>query len=120
MDIGLVHTNLIYNRGAEKQVCELGYYLNKMGNNVTFYTFEKKDDYIFDYLLKDIEIVSLDKPWHINSTNILFSSANIPRWYKMVKDLSKKIDNHDILNLNNTPSNWVSTCVDDKTVWSCN
>ncbi|WP_413861889.1 glycosyltransferase family 4 protein [Methanobrevibacter sp. UBA417] len=120
MDIGLVHTNLIYTRGAEKQLCELSYYLDKMGNDVTIYTFEKKEDYIFDNLLKNVNVVSLNKPWHINSSNMLVSGLNVPRWYKMIKELSKLIKNHDVLNLHNTPSNWVSHFTDIKTVWTCN
>lgn len=120
MDIGLVHTNLIYSRGAERQLCELAYNLNKMGNDITLYTFEKKADYIFDSLLENVDIVSLDKSWHINSNNMLVSGVNVPRWYKMTKELSNKIGDHDVLNLHNTPSNWVSHFTDIKTVWTCN
>ena len=61
MDIGIVHPELIYPRGAEKQVCKLSYYLNKMGHDITIYTFEKEDNYIFDSYLENVKIVSLVK-----------------------------------------------------------
>ena len=48
MDIAIIHPQLIYLRGAEKQVCKLSYNLNKMGHDVTIYTFEKKENYGFD------------------------------------------------------------------------
>ena len=55
MDIGIVHPELIYPRGAEKQVCKLCYYLNKMGHDVTVYTFEKEGTYrLIDYLKMSI------------------------------------------------------------------
>ena len=66
MDIGIVHPELIYPRGAEKQVCKLSYYLDKMGHDVTIYTFEKEKKYAFDPLLENVDIISLNKKWSIN------------------------------------------------------
>ena len=39
--------------GAEKQVCKLSYYLDKMGHDVTIYTFEKEENCVFNPLLKN-------------------------------------------------------------------
>lgn len=121
MDIGLVHPNLSIGRGAEKQLCELAYHLDKMGNNITIYTFERNyEDYAFNNLIENAEIISLDKPWHIWADNFITSSVNIPRWYKMTRDLSKHLANHDALYLNNTPANWISKFTDIPSVWACN
>ena len=47
----MIHPELSHPRGAEKQVCKLCYFLDKMGHDITFYTFEKENNYVFDYLL---------------------------------------------------------------------
>ena len=121
MDIGLVHPELTIVRGAEKQLCELAYHLSEMNNYVTIYVFEKNNDYYpFNDLLKNVNIVSLDKAWHIEADNLIKSSVNIPRWYRMTKELSKQIEDHDILNLHNTPANWVSSFIEIPSVWTCN
>ena len=116
MDIGIVHPELIYPRGAEKQVCKLCYYLNEMGHEVTVYTFEKKENYIFDPLLKNINIISLDTKWVINS---IFGLNHI-RWAYLIKKLSSKLADHDIINAHNHPAQWISNFTDIPTVWMCN
>ena len=116
MDIGIVHPELIYPRGAEKQVCKLCYSLNQMGHEITIYTFEKEENYIFDPLLGNINIVSLDKKWVINS---LFD-LNQFRWAYLIKKLSSKIGDHDIINAHNHPAQWISKFTDIPTVWMCN
>ena len=116
MDIGIVHPELIYPRGAEKQVCKLSYYLNKMGHEVTIYTFEKEENYVFDTLLKNVNIISLDKKWVINS---IFGFNHI-RWAFLIKKLSSKIGDHDIINAHNHPAQWISKFTEIPTVWMCN
>lgn len=116
MDIGIVHPELIYPRGAEKQLCKLCFYLNKMGHEVTVYTFEKEEDYIFDPLLKNVNIVSLDTKWVINS---IFGLNHI-RWAYLIKKISSKISDHDIINAHNHPAQWISKFTDIPTVWMCN
>ncbi len=90
MDIGIVQPELIYLRGAEKQVCKLGYYLTKMGHEVTIYTFEKKENYGFDSSLENVNIVSLDTKWFINS---IFSSYHerITLLYKYLRGYIKGV-----------------------------
>ncbi|WP_424355711.1 glycosyltransferase family 4 protein [Methanobacterium sp. MBAC-LM] len=116
MDIGIVHPELIYPRGAEKQVCKLSYYLNKMGHDVTIYTFEKKENCVFNSLLENIEIISLNEKWISGP----FYSYNLVRWQGLIKKLSKKIKEHDILNAHNHPAQWISKYTDIPTVWTCN
>lgn len=121
MDIGLVHPQLVFPRGAEKQICELAFHLNEMGNDITLYVFEEdKENFPLKNLLENINVVSLDKSWHIETDNLIKSSVNIPRWYKMTKELSEKLDNHEVLNLHNTPANWISKFTDIPSVWTCN
>jgi len=115
MDIGIVHPQLIYPKGAEKQIAYLSYYLKKEGHDVTIYTFEKKRDYIFDKYLDGVKVVSLDKKWFITPSVI-----NIPRWYFLSKRLSEKIENHDIINYHNFPANWISNFVNIPSVWTIN
>ncbi|MTK63895.1 MAG: glycosyltransferase family 4 protein [Methanobacterium sp.] len=116
MDIGIVHPELIYPRGAEKQLCKLSYHLDKMGNEVTIYTFEKNKNYIFDPLLENVEIISLDKKWAVN---YLFGFNNL-RWNSMIKKLADKIGDHDVINAHNHPAQWISSYIDIPTVWMCN
>lgn len=116
MDIGIVHPELIYPRGAEKQLCKLSYHLTEMGNSVTIYTFEKKDNYIFDPLLENVNIVSLNKKWAIN---YLFGFNNI-RWNQMIKKIATKIRGHDVINAHNHPAQWISNYTEIPTVWMCN
>jgi len=116
MDIGIVHPELIYPRGAEKQLCKLSYYLNKMGNTVTIYTFEKNENYIFDPLLENIEIVSLNKKWVVN----YYFGYNNVRWKQMIKKLANKLGDHDVINAHNHPSQWIASYTDIPTVWMCN
>lgn len=116
MNIGIVHPELIYPRGAERQVCELCSNLQKMGNEVTIYTFEKKKDYYFDEFLENVNIISLDKKWIINSS----IGLDYPRWLIMIRELSEKIEYHDVLNFHNAPAQWVSNFTDIKSVWTCN
>ncbi|AEG18291.1 MAG: glycosyltransferase family 4 protein [Methanobacterium paludis] len=116
MDIGIVHPELIYPRGAEKQVCELSYHLNKMGHEVTIYTFEKEENYIFDSLLKNVNIISLDTKWVINC----IFGFNQFRWVHLIKKISSKIGDHDIVNAHNHPAQWISKFTDIPTVWTCN
>jgi glycosyltransferase involved in cell wall biosynthesis len=116
MDIGIVHPGLIYPRGAEKQVCKLSYYLSKMGHDVTIYTFEKEKKYAFDPLLENVDIISLNKKWSIN----LLFGANYLRWNNLIKKISTKIKNHDVINAHNHPAQWISKYTDIPTVWMCN
>ncbi|MCE7700140.1 MAG: glycosyltransferase, partial [Methanobacterium paludis] len=113
MNIGIVHPELIYPRGAEKQVCELSYHLNKMGHEVTIYTFQKEDDYIFDSLLKNVNIISLNTKWIINS----IFEFNQLRWAHLIKKISLKIGDHDIINAHNHPAQWIAKFTDIPTVW---
>ncbi len=116
MDIGIVHPNLIYPRGAEKQVSKLSHYLQKLDNEVTIYTFEKSEPYYFDDELKNVNIVSLDEKWIIKSK----LGLDIPRWYLLSKKLSKELKNHDILNYHNFPAQWVSNFTTMPGIWTCN
>lgn len=116
MDIGIVQPELIYPRGAEKQVCKLGYHLNKMGHEVTIYTFEKSEKYAFDPLLEDIEIISLNKAWIKGP----FYTYNLPRWLYLIKKLSNNLKNHDILNAHNHPAQWIARYTKIPTIWTCN
>ena len=116
MNIGIVHPELIYPRGAEKQVCELSYHLNKRGHEVTIYTFQKEEDYIFDSLLKNVDIISLNTKWVINS----IFEFNQLRWAHLIKKISSKIGDHDIINAHNHPAQWISKFTDIPTVWMCN
>lgn len=116
MDVGIVHPELIYPRGAEKQVCKLSYYLDKMGHDVTIYTFEKEDNCVFNNLLENIEIISLNEKW---ISGPLYS-YNLVRWHGLIKKLSKKIKDHDIINAHNHPAQWISKFTDIPTIWTCN
>lgn len=121
MDIGIVHPHIVFSRGAEKQISEFAYHLDKMGNDVTLYVFEgDKENFALANLLENVELVSLDKSWIIWNNNKLASSINVPRWYKLCKELSGKLEDHDVLNLHNTPANWVSKFTDIPSVWTCN
>ncbi len=116
MDIGILHPELIYPRGAEKQVCKLSHYLDKMGHDVTIYTFEKKEDCVFNPLLENIEIISLDEKW-ISGPSYTY---NLVRWHSLIKKISEKIEDHDIINAHNHPAQWISKYTDIPTVWTCN
>lgn len=116
MNIGMIHPELIHPRGAEKQVCKLCYFLDKMGHDITFYTFEKEDNYVFDPLLTNMEIVSLDKPW-ILTTHWMVDDL---RWTFMIKKLSQMMGEHDIINAHNHPAQWISKFIDVPLVWMCN
>jgi glycosyltransferase involved in cell wall biosynthesis len=116
MDIAIIHPQLIYLRGAEKQVCKLSYNLTKMGHDVTIYTFEKKENYGFDPLLHNVNIISLNTKWVINP----IYTINHLRWAYLIKKISTKLRNHDIINAHNHPSQWISKFTDIKTVWMCN
>jgi|GEM_PF-1782220 len=116
MDIGIVHPELIYPRGAEKQVCKLSYYLDKMGHDVTIYTFEKEENCVFNPLLENIDIVSLDEKWISGP----FYSYNLWRWHRLIKKISEKVKDHDIINAHNHPAQWISKYTDIPTVWTCN
>ncbi|MCS7232245.1 MAG: glycosyltransferase family 4 protein, partial [Elusimicrobiota bacterium] len=112
-----MHPELIYPRGAEKQVCMLSYYLAKFGHDVTIYTFEKKEPYIYDHLLEKVEVYSLKKKWAIG-----YPSVDVPRWSYLIKKISKKIEskNHEIINAHNHPAQWISYYTKKTVVWSCN
>ena len=116
MDIGIVHPELIYPRGAEKQVCKLSYHLNKMGHEITIYTFEKKNNYLFDPLLKNIDVISLNKKWAVN----LLFGANDLRWIHLIRKISSKIKTHDIINVHNHPARWISRYTRIPVLWPCN
>jgi glycosyltransferase involved in cell wall biosynthesis len=116
MDIGLVHPELIYSRGAEKQACKLAYFLDKQGHDVSFYTFEKNPEYVFDPLLKSVEIISLDQTWNRE----LRLGMDYLRWFSLMKKLSHKIAPHDIINSHNHPAQWISHFTSLPTVWTCN
>ncbi|MGB9201634.1 glycosyltransferase family 4 protein [Methanobacterium sp.] len=116
MDIGLVHPELIYPRGAEKQLCKLSYYLDKMGHEVTIYTFEKEESYLFNPLLENVNIISLNTKWVLN---YLFE-LNQFRWANLIRKISSKIGDHDIINAHNHPAQWISNFTDIPTVWMCN
>ncbi|MFN7991896.1 MAG: glycosyltransferase family 4 protein [Candidatus Micrarchaeia archaeon] len=116
MDIALVHPELIYPRGAEKQLSKLAFHLSKKGHTVTVYTFEKADPYIFDPLLERCTVVALGKRW--KSRNFLL---NYPRWHSMCKELASKLDHdHDLINCHNFPASWVSGFSSKPAVWMCN
>ncbi|MEN6551684.1 MAG: glycosyltransferase, partial [Methanobacterium sp.] len=116
MNIGIINPELIHPRGAEKQVCKLCYFLDKMGHDVTFYTFEKAEDYVFDPLLSNIEIISLNKTW-ILTTHWMIDDL---RWIYLIKKLSQKLKDHDIINAHNHPSQWISKFTKTPVVWMCN
>ena len=116
MDIGIVNPELIYPRGAEKQASKLCYYLDKMGHEVTFYTFEKAENYQYDPLLSNVEIVSLNKPWIMHSYWMIEEA----RWAYLTRKLSQKIGNHDIINAHNHPAQWISKFTDIPVIWKCN
>lgn len=116
MDIGIIQPELIYPRGAEKQVCKLSYYLTKMGHEVTIYTFEKKEPYIFDPLLKDVEIISLNVRWFVD---IPYGQEYL-RWLYLIKKISKKVKEHDVINAHNHPAQWISKFTKIPTIWMCN
>ncbi|MCI0503522.1 glycosyltransferase family 4 protein [Candidatus Micrarchaeota archaeon] len=115
MDIALAQPELIYPRGAEKQLSKLAYNLIRKGHSVSIYTFEKSEPYIFDNLLDNCNIQQLKKPW---KTGNLF--LNYPRWYRMCKDLVKLMGNHEVLNCHNFPVSWTSNFTKLPTVWMCN
>lgn len=120
MDIGIINPELIYPRGAEKQVCKFAQNLTKMGHQVTIYTFEKeKVDYVFDPLLKNVEIVSLGTKWILESFKPSREYNHI-RWYFLIRKLSKKLRNHDIINAHNHPAQWISKFTKIPVVWTCN
>jgi len=116
MNIGIINPELIHPRGAEKQACKLCYFLDKMGHEVTFYTFEKAENYVFDPLLSNVEIISLNKSW----ISGIHWSVNDLRWIYLTKKLSQKIGDHDIINAHNHPAQWISKFTDIPTVWMCN
>jgi len=116
MDIGIINPELVHPRGAEKQACKLCYFLDKKGHDVTFYTFEKSDDYIFDPLLSNVEIVSLNTKWSLDS----YWMAEEFRWIYLIRKLSQKLGNHDIINAHNHPAQWISKYTDTPVVWMCN
>ena len=115
LDIALVHPELIYPRGAEKQLCNLARELMRAGHGVTVYTFEKKSPYIFDHLLEGSKIISLDKPWRVEPL-----VANYPRWYSLCRELAGKMGPHDIINCHNFPASWVPHFAKKPSVWMCN
>lgn len=112
----MINPELIHPRGAEKQACKLCYFLDKMGYDVTFYTFEKADNYVFDPLLNNVEIISLDKPWILTT----HWSVDDLRWIYLIKKLSQKIGEHDIINVHNHPAQWISKFTNIPVVWMCN
>ncbi len=116
MDIGIVNPELIYPRGAEKQICKLSYHLNKMGHDVTIYTFEKEKNYLFDDLLENTDIISLNRRWIVN--NLFF--LNHFRWYYLIKKLSTKLKKHDVINVHNHPAQWISKFTEIPVIWMCN
>jgi glycosyltransferase involved in cell wall biosynthesis len=87
-----------------------------MGHDVTIYTFEKKENYGFDSSLENVNIVSLDTKWFISS----IFSLNHFRWVHLIKKLSSKLGDHDIINAHNHPAQWISKFTDIPTVWMCN
>ncbi len=116
MDIGIINPELIHPRGAEKQACKLCYFLNKKGHEVTFYTFEKTKNYVFDPLLSNIEVISLNKSFTLNSYWI----KEELRWMHLIRKLSQRIGKHDIINAHNHPAQWISKFTDIPVVWMCN
>jgi len=116
MNIGIINPELIHPRGAEKQACKLCYFLNKMGHEVTFYTIKKADNYVFDPLLSNIEVISLNKKWILNVPWMI----NDLRWISLMRNLSQKIGKHDIINAHNHPAQWISKFIDIPAVWMCN
>jgi glycosyltransferase involved in cell wall biosynthesis len=116
MDIGIIQPELIYLRGAEKQVCKLAHFLNEWGHNVTIYTFEKEKNYAFDPLLQNIDIISLNQKW----INPSLSFLNHFRWYYLINKLSTKIKELDVINVHNHPAQWISKFTDIPVVWMCN
>ncbi len=118
LDIALIHPELIYPRGAEKQLAKLAFYLTKSGHNVTIYTFERKRPYIFDNLLEKCNIICLEKPWIVKTRFV-----NCLRWILLARELAGKIsDKHDIINCHNAPAQWVTYFKNIKVpvVWTCN
>src|SRR5271157_1329878 len=115
LDIALAHPELIFPRGAEKQLSKLCYHLSKAGHEVTLYTFEKADPYMFDPLLQGCRTVSLGKRW---KTHNLF--VDYPRWYRLCKELAGRMGKHDVLNCHNFPSSWITNFTAIPSVWMCN
>ncbi len=116
MNIGIINPELIHPRGAEKQACKLCYFLNKMGHEVTFYTIKKTENYVFDPLLSNIEVISLNTRWILNMPWMV----NDLRWIYLLRKLSQRIGKHDIINANNHPAQWISKFTDIPVVWMCN
>lgn len=87
-----------------------------MGHEVTLYTFEYSQNHAFNHLMKNVEIITLNKKWFCN----LPLGTDYLRWMLLIKKLSQKINKHDIINSHNHPAQWISKFIDTPTIWTCN
>jgi len=126
--IGIVQPELIYPRGAERQVCELARHLTDLGNRVTIYTFHKSYPYTYDYLLNNVEIIDLGQAGYIpiqeNMHGYLSRLAHFVKLqfqnYIYIKLISTKLKKHDFINAHNYPASWISYFTDIPVIWTCN
>ena len=80
------------------------------------YTHLKKKKTMVLIPYHNVNIISLNTKWVINS----IYTFNHLRWAYLIKKLSTKLRNHDIINAHNHPSQWISKFTDINTVWMCN
>lgn len=127
--IALFQPQLIYPRGAERQISELAHQFEKSGNEVHLFTFAKKTPYQYDYLLRRVHVHSLNKSYQpiYSGPNSLFLQffhfyrvqfQNILFTWLISKEIKKY--SLDILNVHNYPGNWLAHFVDIPTIWTCN
>lgn len=129
LKIGFFQPQLIYPRGAERQICELASQFSEAGYDVFLFTFSKKHPYQYDYLLKNVSVVSLNKnynPIYSGPENIVLRFGyfyfiqikNILYVHKMSKLIKRH--NLDVLNVHNYPGNWLSFFSNIPVIWTCN
>jgi len=127
LNIAIFQPELIYPRGAERQVCELAHQLSMLGHDITIYTFNKNVDFEFDYLIKDVDIVNLNKsyfPIFKKTYSLLprlihFSKIQLQNLLYTIQ-ISKLLKKHDFINAHNYPASWISYFTDIPVIWTCN
>jgi glycosyltransferase involved in cell wall biosynthesis len=106
--IALLHPSLKPPRGAERQVCNLAFHLQKMKHDVTLYVFDEEVNPVFNDLLKSIDVKVIDVG--NKGRDMLFT----------LKKFGKEFDKYDIINPHNFFTHWVVNYVKKPVVWSCN